>query len=424
MAIAQLFRVPNLIKAIATRETTAMTFLPYGQGRWPLQREYDPTEAYLQGWNTCVWIFACVSRIAQCVSSLSWTVKERQEGKWKTIPSGHDYEQLIEYPTQKSISRKTLMTLAVQHLLLPGEFFWKKITVGKRVDELWPVNPLIVDPVISSGEWISKYKLRRGLATIGEDIPAESMVHGLYVNPERPFRGHSPFRALRETVAMDNDQVTWNRNLPRNGNVPKGVFVDPNLTTPEQLNETKDYLLARSGPQFAGEPLVLGGQAKWERMALSPQEVDWLNTAKMTIHRVCAAYNIPPAIIIPETASTGLNNSNLPESIKYLWVHSSLPVADMIEEALNLSLFQTRDERKKFWIHYDTSGIAAMQEKLKDQLEAISEGVKNGIRLNDMISLTEVAVEPQPGGDQPVRASSLIEIDFSPDEPGANEDRL
>jgi len=213
---------------------------------------------------------------------------------------------------------------------------------------------------------------------------------------------------------MDNDQVTWNRNPPRNGNVPRGAFVDPTITD-ENAQEAKDRIMAQSGPEHAGKPMVIGGQAKWERMALSPVEVDWLNTTNMTVKRVCAVYNIPPAVIIPETATRGMNNSNLAESIRYLWEHSALPVADLVEEALNQSLFGSRDDRKKFWIHYDTSGVKAMQQTFKEQLVAVTEGVKNGIRLNDMLSLMDIPIDPQPGGDQPVRANTLIAIRLAGD---------
>lgn len=399
--------MPSLIRALASagrssQSTVGQFVHPYSMGR-PLLPDFDVSKAFVDGYHANSWVRSCVSMRARLVKKVPWIVRERHGEKWEPVPGGHEKGVLIEAPSDR-LSREIMMTLASQHLDLNGNFLWKKVMVGKRVDELWPLNPGVMKPVADKGEWISRYERTDGLRE--EPEPAEAVIHGLDIDGGNPLWGSPPFRSIRGVVAMDRDQVDWNRSTVRNLGVPPGALVDPNLTDPKEIGDVREELRQRfDDPSKARQPMLLTGGASWVPFGMSPVDMDWDKGQRFSVYRICAVYNVPVIILLPDHSSY----NNLDTAITYLWNHAAVPQLDVIRDALNLHLFPTRAERSKFFIDYDLSGVEALKKKLKDELEALGKGVENGIVLNEMISLLELPLGPQPGGDVPRYRSALVE---------------
>jgi HK97 family phage portal protein len=413
----------TLVKALAARsDTTDATggqFVhPYSMGR-PLIPEFDPGLAVREGYHLNAWLFACVALRARLVASLPWRVLERKGSKWQPIPGGHDLEHLLESPNNR-MTRQQLFGMTSQHLDLSGNYIWKIVSLGSKPDELWPMNPAVMRPVVqaegdpstfrpilskeSRGAWTTHFERTDGVTK--ERVPVAEAVHGMCTTPDNPMWGSPPYRAVRPVVEMDRDQVQWNRSTVRNMAVPPGAIVDPQPMEQKEADDTKEALRERfSGPDKAREPMLLTGGATWVPFGMTPVEMDWLDGRKFNVVEICAVYNVPPQLILPD----GSKYDNLKAAIPYLYEHSALPQADLIEGPLNLALFPKREDRRKYWIHYDTSGIEALQDNLKEDFETLGRAVENGIRLNDVIALLELPLEPQPGGDVPRYRSTLVE---------------
>lgn len=372
-----------------------LDFLPWGATGRPLQRDFS-AEGYIEQGKTCSWVFACQDRLAGAVSSVPWRVQSKKGKEWEEA-SGHEFELAIEYPNDH-LSRQYLMRMTVMHLCGAGNFLWRAVTARGRVNEFWPINPLLWMPVPSESEWIDRYE-RSALGQLVRAGPRtlrpEEVIHGQFCDPLNPYWGLSPMRSISRVVDMDRRMVEWNRNAVENGAVPPGAFVDPTIQNDGQREELQAALLAHyAGPEHARVPLVMGGGAKWERMAMTPDEMDWMESRRWTLVEVCAAHGVLPAMLFPDT-----KYANVGESIRYMWEHGARTLLELIQDALNTKLVP-RAQRASLWIHYDLSGVEVLKDNLATRLEAHERAVRSFIPPNRSIVLLDLPLDPVDGGDE------------------------
>jgi HK97 family phage portal protein len=393
-----------------------LDFLPWGAVGRPLQRDFS-AEGYIEQGKTCSWVFACQDRLAGAVSSVPWRVQKRRGTEWEE-DSGHEYEIAIEYPNDH-LSRQYLMRMAVMHLCGTGNFLWRTVRARGRVDEFWPINPLLWMPV-PSDDWIDRYErsplglqVRQGPRT----YKPEEVIHGQLCDPLNPYWGLSPMRSISRVVDMDRRMVEWNRIAIENGAVPPGVLIDPSIQTDEQREEAEAAILAHySGPERARVPLVLGGDGKWERMAMTPAEMDWMESRRWTLVEVCAAHGILPAMLFPDT-----KYANVGESIRYMWEHGARTLLELVQDALNTKLVPRR-ERASLWIHYDLSGVEVLKDNLATRLEGHERAVRSGVPINRSYVLFDLPLEPVEGGDDPLIPINLAPLKPPEEKPKPDED--
>ena len=379
-------------------------FVPIRNGSAPLWREWNSERATVQGFKTCSWMFSCADRIAKAFATVPWVVKRREGNEW-VAQEGHDLELLIEYPNEK-MSRNFLHYFQALQILLCGNLLFKKVYLGGRPAELWPLNPAGAMPIASDTEWVSGYALRDKDGRRLPPLPAADVIHAQFADPDNPLWGMSAAKALAIVVETDVESVRWNRSVLRNSAIPPGAFVDPTITTTEQLNETKARLEERyANPENARKPLVLAGGATWLSMANSPAEMDWLNSRRFTVGEICAAFNLLVALFSAEAQTY----DNVQGAIKHMWRNPVMALADTFRDAYNLSLIKPAD-RRTTWITYDISGIEELKEDLGRKIMNHEINVRSGIPINASIDMLELPLEHVDGGDEPLVSAGLVPL--------------
>lgn len=386
-------------------------FLPVSaatSGR-PITTEWDDRRASIDGYKASSWVYACVDRLAGAASSVPWRVLEKRGAEWSAQPDS-PWELAIEYPSE-FFSRAFMVHLAAVHLSLSGNALWeaqsvKRLRNGALVavpDGFRPMYTAVWGPIPDKVRWVSGYQ--RTDLPYEPPIEAARVVHAMYPDPDNFLWGLSPLKAIARVVDMDVEQVRWNANLPKNRMAADYVIVDRGLTNRAMLDEAEAALRRRAaGPQNAGVPLVLGAGTEAIRTGMTPQEMDWIESRRMTLIEVCAAYGLLPSMFVPES-----KYANLGESVRYMWENGATRILSKLEDALNTRLLP-RELRSKFWIHYDTSGIEALRDSLKTRLEAHEIGIRGGIPPNAMIHLLDLPVKEIEGGDEPLVPSNLLPL--------------
>ncbi|GEQ99401.1 hypothetical protein JCM17845_00250 [Iodidimonas gelatinilytica] len=113
----------------------------------------------------------------------------------------------------------------------------------------------------------------------------------------------------------------------------------PGNLTDEQVGRLKAEMEAQfQGAANAGRPLLLEGGLKWQQMAFSPADMDFINTKNVAAREIALAFGVPPMLLgIP-----GDNTyANYQEANRALWRLTLLPLVDRV--LLGLSRFLSKE---------------------------------------------------------------------------------
>ncbi len=178
-------------------------------------------------YRNVVAVFACVRKKAEAMAKML-LMTSSIDGQ--VIESG-PLVQLAERPAPGLTGRK-FWRLTSSYLDLFGRFHWRlvKDAVG-RVLEVWPINPLLMKPVIdrATGElraW--RYRATGKQAGQDETIPADevhTVIDSDLEDPQHPFEGLSANRAAQRAIAQVYKADLTNLASLDNGVEPGGAFV-------------------------------------------------------------------------------------------------------------------------------------------------------------------------------------------------------
>jgi HK97 family phage portal protein len=264
---------------------------PFGPpaGWW----QTDPTE---QLRNYRSWVYAAVSAISQEVARQRpylYRNSGQAEHQHEPLPHTHPLCRLLDRPNPW-LTPWELWYLTTIYLELTGNCFWY-VAAGDPA-ELWviptPWVTVVPDPVSYVG----------GYTVAAPGVPAEhfspaEIVHLKYPNPLDPHLGLSPLQANALTVDAHSELMRSRFQTFQAGPRP-GVVLQTDQTLSDQtVSRLEDKLEAK----FAGRanwhrPLVLEQGLKASPWTLTPAEMDFLNSARMTRDEILAVFRVPPPI--------------------------------------------------------------------------------------------------------------------------------
>jgi HK97 family phage portal protein len=406
--------VRRIVKALAARgerkDYSPRAFVQFPAPRGAVSAvDWKVEQVALSAFKACSWVYVCVTRLAQALSSVPWRVYTRpsRRNDWE-VAEDHPHEVLLEYPNPR-MSRKALMLFQGQQVLLRGNALFHRVAgANGESPELWPLNPARIQPIADEAQFLWGYKEQDGQR---RELPAEEVAHAMLPDPTNPLWGVPPLRAISDVVAADIDAVVWNRSMLKNLAVPPGAFVDPSIVTDEQLAEARNRIRERyASPDNARTPMVLGGGASWVAMGQNAVEMDWIESRKFTVQEIVAAYNLLPAMFSNDAATY----SNMSIAVRWMWENPVMQLLDAFEEAFNLLLVPPKD-RATTWIHYDTSGVLALRDDLASRAAALPQLVASGVPVNEAARLLDLPLPSVSGGDTPLVSAGLMRLEDAAD---------
>jgi HK97 family phage portal protein len=404
---AAIVTAPRELKRYATAE-----LLPAWKDNRPHFKEWDTGKAIKDGFKASVWVYACVYRIMKDAASVPWIAEVRKGDEWEPDEQ-HPLTELMEYPNE-FMSRQDMIERVTAHLNLGGNGLWSKLMITSRrgltrgrkiVAELWPIDPSGIKPVPSRAKFIARYQYEKDGVVIKDWDPAE-IIHFSFTDPGDPYWGMSPLQAAARTVDTDVEAVKWNKVALQNRAVTDGIFSFPQPLDKQQWEEARERV--RQEFQDSSErraPWVMGSSAKFERMSLSPVEMDWLESRKDMRVEICAVYGVhPPIVGIYDDATL----ANIATARRMHWEDTIIPYLDDLDSGLNRSLVPHFGPRDQLRLSYDTTAVQALQRNLKELIDTGEKMHKMGIPLNDIIQRLELQLDPVAGGDVGYIPSTLI----------------
>ena len=327
----------------------------------PAYTTWTLKKAVAEGYSVNVWVYRAVKLIVNSMVSIPWIV--RREGE---VQENHHLTALFNYPNT-SISSNDLNELLNSWLQLAGNAYCIKVKEGMRTTELWPVSPDRMDPVQSTDveEWIHSYILDKNNKRTRKEYDPTEILHLKFFNPANPLVGISPLEAAAKVVDVDNDQMSWSKSTMQSRGVVDGVFT---FERPFESIEEAEDIAKIINKKYTGKDgtrlAALGGNAKYHRTALTPQEADYGNSRKDNRDEIFIAFGVPPQLGGSQESST---YNNFEVSSLIFWFSTLIPILDDIKSAKNFSFADELMPGEV--ISYDLSGVQAIRKAMLDRAE-------------------------------------------------------
>ena len=338
----------------------------YGIGQnspqWKSQNEEDYiNEAY----NQIVWVYACVSKIADSVGGVKWCLyKNQYSGKKKEI-SSHPILDMVNKKTSAYWSSKEFFTLWALNLALTGKNFVVFDNAYK------PTEMRLTYPHLT---WL--YADQKEIIKIEHRNPqgyqeflGNQIIFSKFVDPTNYYDGQSPIKAMARTIDTENSGIDWNKSTLDNLGIPPGAIMlsNPSPSAIDQVKKrwAKDY----AGNKNARIPLVLDAEkASYVSFGMTSVEMDFILQRKLTRTEICSGFGVPSQVVgDPE----GQTYANYGEALKSLWQDTIIPkYLRLIQNNLNMTLCEKYDST--LCLEPDLDDIAALAENQDDKATRVT----------------------------------------------------
>ncbi len=344
----------------------------------------EPTadEVLTTAYEKSVYFSVCLDAITEAVSSVPMVVniKNTKSNTWEPAPN-HPLQEFLDYPNPFLTTRSLLERLAGFTLISGNGLFTKvRINDGGGINgkgtpvELWPLDPDNTRVFAHPVKYIDRYEY--GVGPNKQVYDPLDVIHISRTNYRNMRWGQGSYTVGKRLIDFDTTSLDWNHSVLRNQGVFRGVFSVKSRLSQKQQDDLRLKIKERQlyGAQ-AGEDLIIGADTSYTRIGANPQDMDWLQTRKLTRQDIAMLMRVPlPMISIYDDATL----ANISQARKIFWQDRIIPFLHVIEDAFNLSVVPEFGDRKELWVTFDLSNVEAVRENKFEQARVANVLVRNG----------------------------------------------
>lgn len=208
------------------------------------------------------------------------------------------------------------------------------------------------------------------------------ILHVKEFNPLDDWYGMPRVDPAAYAVDRHNAASAHNKALLDNGGRPSGVLafkpvvVNGSAQSPGQdVIDAAKKKLVENHRDFTkrGEPMVVGGDANWQEMGLSPKDMDFAIGMDAAARDICNAFGVPHILVVPG----GATFNNLKEARLQLYEDTILPLAAQLRGGLNSWLAPRFGSRIR--LEHDLDAIPALEPRRESKRKSTIELWDSGL---------------------------------------------
>ena len=272
--------------------------------------------------------YACVRLLADSISSLPLHVYRRTEtGR---VPAGENSRaaQLLTRPSPGSTG-VDLVSQIVVHLNVHGDAFIGKYVADGEIVQLACIPPESVQVEVRGQRVVYTLQTKSGQVEVGPD----DVLHIKAMSSDG-VRGLSPVAQCRLALSLSSNLQEHARQYFENGSRPSGILVAPS-SSQEQVQAVADkWRQKHGGVQNMHKVAVLSGDVKFEPIAFSADDSQFLQQRELSAREVARIFRVPAWAIDAPTGDS-LTYANVLDQNRFLVAHSLRPWIVRIEKALS-----------------------------------------------------------------------------------------
>ena len=366
-------------------------------------KPWGADRAVKDGYKGSSWVYACIDRLVKAVASTGWVAQRRATRGWEPAPNS-PLQLLLDEPCP-AMSRQTYWARQVQMLYLTGNGVSVIVEDGRgRPAELWPLDSRLVhalegDPEIGPiGGY--EYKTETGPRV----FEPEQIAHLLFPDPDSAVWGMAPLEAAAKAVDTDAEAREFALSGLQNRAVVDGLisFKEP-LSREQHAHALEMWQARHAGPANARGTAILGSDARFAQMSMSPAEMDFIESRRLTREEICAIFQVPPPLVgIYDNAT--LANIQIARFI--LWVDTVIPLLDDLSSALTTSV--ARRFGREWRVGYDVSHVDVLLEITQRKMAIADSLFAKGVPMSEIDRRLSIGLEAYDGWDVGYLASGLL----------------
>ena len=346
-----------------TKENPVYQAMLMTLGKNPIWTKEDIARMTKAGYQNCCTVYACVNERAGGAAGVPWRLFQRPMpgGGKKVEIEEHGLLELMRRPNPREGGSAFIMKTMAFYLISGNSYLVRVGPEQGPPGEMYSIRPDLMKVVPGNQfEPIAGYRYTavNGVARVPDFGPKE-ILHLKSFNPLDDWHGLSPIQVAGKEIDISSMSREWNMKLLQNDCRPPGGIIVEGTLDEEQRVALEEKLEEKiQGYKNAGRPPILEGGVKWESWAITPKDMDWLNSDKMNARKICSVYNVAPEIIGDSENKT---YSNYKEARKALYVEAILPDLDFLRDEFNNWLTPAFGDR--LYLEYDKNAIEAIREE-------------------------------------------------------------
>jgi HK97 family phage portal protein len=308
-------------------------------------------------------VHACVRVIADGIAGLGLKLY-KDDGQSRDQVIIHYATALTNEPNPYQ-TKYDFTKYMTSHLALTGNAYaFINRDVRNIGIELHPIAPQYVTPVMQDG--ILFYKVT--LAGYPGMIPATEMLHFKGMCGDNPLVGLSPVVLHAETLGIDLAAISQSAGVYKNG-VLKFL-----LTSDAQIKIDQAGPLKKSLDDVidgASRSAVLPNGIKMEKLSLSPEEAQYLETRKFSSEEIARIFGVPASMI---GATAGIKSS-VEQEYQDFYARTLMSYAINIEQELARKLL-TENDKLTYYFKFNFNSL--LRASANERADYYNKGIRGG----------------------------------------------
>lgn len=330
--------------------------------------------------------YACVRVIADSISSLPLHVYKRTPAG--RVPAGESSRavQLLNRPSPGSTGVDLISQILV-HLNVHGDAFIGKYRSDGEIVQLALISPDSVHVELRGQRIVYILDTLHGRVEVGPSdilhIKAMSL-DGL--------RGLSPVTQCRVALGLSSSLQESARQYFDNGSRPSGILTAPGGNTEALERVSAAWSTRHGGVERMHRVAVLAGDVKFEPIAFSADDSQFLQQRELSAREVARVFRVPAWAIDAPTGDS-LTYANVAEQNRALVTHSLRPWIVRLEKAISNDADLCPGNT---YVAFDLDGMlrAAPEQRAQAYATAL-DPVTGWMRRDEVRELEELPPEPE-----------------------------
>jgi HK97 family phage portal protein len=339
---------------------------------------------------TCSTVMSCCRILSESIASLPIFVF-RRDGEWKLKASNHPlYRVLHKKPNPFMTAFHWKQKVVIDILLRGNHFSVVDRNEAGEVTALWPCSPDTVTIHSDSGELF--YELATTKGRVRFDYGQILHIRGLTLDG---ITGVSVLRYAREAVGLDLSMQFGAAALHKNRSLPSLVVKVAQALKPEQRDAIRKTFEEMISGKNLGRVLMAEGGADVQRLALSPEDTQYVQSRGFNVADICRFFRVPAHMV--GSAERLAYASSEVEVLSFLTFTLS-PWFKLIEEELQAILLPDSEE---YFCEFDANAMARGDQASRYASYAI--GLERGfLEIEDVRQWENLGPLRRPAAPQPV----------------------
>lgn len=296
---------------------------------------------------TCSTVMSCCRILSESIASLPIFVF-RRDGEWKLKAPEHSlYRVLHGKPNAYMTAFHWKQKIVLDILLRGNHFSVVDRNESGEVTALWPCNPDAV--TIHSENGGLYYELSTTKSRVRFDYGQMLHIRGLSLDG---LTGVSVLRYAREAIGLDLSMQFGASALHKNRSLPSLVVKSTQALKPDQRDAIRDTFERMISGKNLGKILIAEGGADVQRLALSPEDTQYVQSRGFNVADICRFFRVPSHMV--GSAERLAYASSEVEVLSFLTFTLS-PWFKLIEEELQAILLPDSEE---YFCEFDANAMA------------------------------------------------------------------